>query len=144
MPNELEVKEIIRERKAKYCRYLDTKQYDKWENLFSADAKVTFYKPDGTVMMAYDNVEKFFEDTRHFFATTVTVHQTHNSEIEFRSDTEASAIWAMEDWHRYMPTPEHPAKSMHGYGHYYETWKLIDGEWVLKSLELRRLLVDIE
>jgi hypothetical protein len=95
-------------------------------------------------MMAYDNMEKFFEGTRHFFSTTVTVHQTHNSEIEFKSDTEALAIWAMEDWHRYTPTSEHPAKSMHGYGHYHETWKLVDGEWVIASLELRRLLVDAE
>ena len=144
MLNELEVKEIIRDRKAKYCRYLDTKQYDNWEKLFRVDAKVTFYKPDGTVMRAYDNVEKFFADTRDFFATTVTVHQIHNSEIELKSNAEASAIWAMEDWHRYTPTPERPAKSMHGYGHYYETWKLVDGEWVIASWELRRLLVDAE
>lgn len=144
MHNELEVKEFIRDRKAKYCRYLDTKQFDKWEKLFSGDAKVTFCKPDGTVMMASENVKKFFEVTRDFFATTVTVHQIHNSEIEFKSHTEASAIWAMEDWHRYTPTSERPAKSMHGYGHYYETWKLVDGEWVIASLELRRLLVDAD
>lgn len=109
-----------------------------------SDAKVTFFKPDGIVMMAYDNVEKFFAGSRHFFAMTVTVHQTHNSEIEFKSDTEASAIGAMEDWHRYTPTPERRATSMHGYGYYYETWKLVDGEWVIASLELRRLLVDVE
>ena len=144
MPSELELKELIRDRKAKYCRYLDAKQYDEWEKLFSADAKVTFYKPDGTIMMAYDNVGKFFVGTRHFFATTVTVHQTHNSEIEFKSDMEASAIWAMEDWHRYTPTPERRAMSMHGYGHYHETWRLVDAEWVIASLELRRLLVDVE
>lgn len=29
-------------------------------------------------------------------------------------------------------------------GHYYETWNLVGGEWVIASLELRRLLVDTE
>ena len=61
--------ESIRQRKAKYCRYLDTKQFDAWEALFMPDAK----------------------------------NQIHNSEIDFTSESEATAIWSMEDWHVHAP-----------------------------------------
>jgi hypothetical protein len=34
--------ELIRERKAKHCRYLNAKQFDQWEVLFAPDARATF------------------------------------------------------------------------------------------------------
>ncbi len=35
-------------------------------------------------------------------------------------------------------------KSMHGYGHYTETYELIDGAWRIKSFLHTRLRRDIE
>jgi hypothetical protein len=49
----------------------------------------------------------------------------------------------MEDWHIYTPTEEKPATTLHGYGHYYETWRLIDGLWKIARLELRRIIFEI-
>ena len=48
---------------------------------------------DGRVPMSFDSLETFASLTRHLFATTQTIHQVHNSEVEFKSDTKASAIW---------------------------------------------------
>jgi hypothetical protein len=36
---------------------------------------------------------------------------------------------------------DNPSKTMHGYGFYYETWELVNGEWKLARLELRRNIV---
>jgi hypothetical protein len=143
MKNQLEEKEMIRTRKAQYCRFLDTKQFEQWEKLFNPGAKITFYGVDSRVLMSFDSFEAFASLTRDLFATAQTIHQVHNSEIEFKSDTEASAIWSMEDWHIYAPVDGNPSKTLHGYGHYHETWKLIDGAWVIASIELRRTILEL-
>jgi 3-phenylpropionate/cinnamic acid dioxygenase small subunit len=140
MHSELEVVEQIRDRKAKYCRYLDTKQFDQWEALFYEDARITFYGPDGEVLLDFTGLREFSRLTRTLFATTSTIHQVHNSEITLVTDSEAHAIWSMEDWHIYTPTEQNPTKSMNGYGHYYETWRMRDGEWRIARLELRRII----
>jgi 3-phenylpropionate/cinnamic acid dioxygenase small subunit len=139
MQHNLEVLEEIRDRKAKYCRYLDTKQFDDWERLFCTNAHITFYGPDGEVLLDFNDLTEFSRLTRALFATTRTIHQVHNSEITLIAEGEAHAIWSMEDWHIYSPTKETPAKSMNGYGHYHETWRLVDGLWKIARLELRRI-----
>lgn len=141
MENKAGAKELIRDRKAKYCRYLDTKQFDQWEALYKPDAKIIFYNLDNSVLAEFKSIAELSPMTRELFATTQTIHQTHNSEIEFKSPTVASAIWSMEDWHIYAPEEGKPSKTMHGYGFYYETWELINDEWMLASLELRRNIV---
>ena len=103
MENMLETMELIRQRKAQYCRYLDTKQFDEWEKLFSPDVQITMYGVDGAVLRSFDSLNSFAGLTRGLFATTQTIHQTHNSEIEFKSNAEVAAIWSMEDWHIYEP-----------------------------------------
>jgi hypothetical protein len=143
MQRNLEVIEEIRDRKAKYCRYLDTKQFDDWEALFCSDARITFYGPDGEVLLDFTGLTEFSRLTRTLFASTCTIHQLHNSEIRLITESEVHAIWSMEDWHMYSPTKENPAKSMNGYGHYYETWRLIDGLWKIARLELRRIILQL-
>jgi len=142
--HELKIREEIRDRKAKYCRYLDTKQFDNWEALFCADARITYYGPDGEVLLDFKDVTEFSRLTRTLFDTTRTIHQVHNSEIIVITNEEAHAIWSMEDWHIYSPAKENPAKSMNGFGHYYETWRLIEGLWRIARLELRRTILQLE
>ena len=54
-----------------------------------------------------------------------TVHHGHMAEIEITSATTARGVWAMEDKLRW-PVGS-PIRSMHGYGHYHETYEKIDG-----------------
>ena len=141
MALDLEAIERIRQQKAKYCRYLDTKQFDAWESIFKPDAKIIFYNLDNSVLAEFNSIEELSHVSRGLFATTRTIHQTHNLEIEFKSPAEASAIWSMEDWHVYAPEGDNPSKTMHGYGFYYETWELVNDEWKLARLELRRNII---
>jgi 3-phenylpropionate/cinnamic acid dioxygenase small subunit len=143
MRRNLKVMEEIRDRKAKYCRYLDTKQFDDWEGLFCADARITFYGPDGEVLLDFNSFAEFCRLTRILFSTTRTIHHVHNSEITLISEVEAHAIWSMEDWHIYSSTENNPAKSMNGYGHYFETWRLVDGLWKIARLELKRVILQL-
>src|SRR6202007_1412965 len=61
----------------------------------------------------------------------VSVHQGHNFELEFTSDTTAKGTWSMTD-RLYFP-PGGAFSLMTGYGHYHETYAKIDGAWLLKT-----------
>lgn len=82
-----------------------------------------------------------------------TIHQGHCPEIEILSPTTAKGIWHMEDRLRppienayaemwWLPEPT-KAHELHAFGVYHETYERVDGRWVIKTLVLKRLRVDI-
>ena len=66
-----------------------------------------------------------------------TVHHGHMPEIELTSDTTARVIWAMEDklWWTNGDHEEH----LHGYGHYHEEYRKVEGKWLISYRTLTRL-----
>ena len=71
-----------------------------------------------------------------------TVHHGHTSEIDVTSPTNAAGIWAMED-HLWWPEGS-PITTMHGYGHYHETYEKQEGRWRITSTTLTRLRTDVQ
>lgn len=69
-----------------------------------------------------------------------TVHHAHCPEIALTSPTTATGIWSMEDklWWSDEDTEHH----LHGYGHYHEEYRKVDGEWLISYRKLTRLRVD--
>lgn len=49
----------------------------------------------------------------------------------------------MEDMLRWKDRPASRVAALHGYGHYRETYRKIDGAWLIQSLKLSRLRVDV-
>ena len=74
----------------------------------------------------------------------VTVHHGHMPEIEITSPTTARGVWAMQDFLQMPEGSPLGMKSMTGWGHYTETYELVDGEWMIKTLVLTRLRRDVE
>lgn len=70
----------------------------------------------------------------------VSVHQGHNCEITFTSDTTAEVIWSMTD-RLFMPDGA-PFSRMTGHGHYHETYVKTGGRWKIKTLRISRLRVE--
>ena len=71
-----------------------------------------------------------------------SVHHGHMPEIEITSPRRAQGVWAMEDM---LWFPEGgPIRSMHGYGHYHETYEKVDNDWRIATFELTRLRVDMD
>lgn len=66
------------------------------------------------------------------------MHQVHAPEIELTSATTARAVWALEDVVRLMP-----GVNLRGYGHYRESYALVDGRWLITESTLTRLREDI-
>ncbi|MCL2534815.1 MAG: nuclear transport factor 2 family protein [Nocardiaceae bacterium] len=66
-----------------------------------------------------------------------TAHHAHTPEITLTSDTTATGIWAMEDelWWTNGDVEEH----LHGYGHYHEEYRKVEGKWLISYRKLTRL-----
>lgn len=71
----------------------------------------------------------------------VSVHQGHNFEAEFLSDTIAKGIWSMTDRLWFPPGGEFTL--MTGYGHYLETYEKLQGTWHLKTTRVTRIRVEV-
>src|SRR6188508_1231305 len=87
--------EEIRLVKARYCRFIDSQQWDEFARLFCPDVRLTFYDVRGAVLYTYSNLQRFLESTRETLAGAHSIHQVHNSEIELMSAGSARAIWSM-------------------------------------------------
>ncbi|WP_427181535.1 nuclear transport factor 2 family protein [Paenibacillus sp. TC-CSREp1] len=132
--------EQIRNTKARYCRYIDTKAWDELGQVFAPDA-VADFSTEGNpipVLTGRDTIVQVFRDLVN---PAVTVHHVHSAEVEFVSDTEAKVISPMEDWVTFPEGNEN--KSFHGFGHYHETFVKIDGQWCIKHTSLKRLRLDL-
>lgn len=132
----------VRRAKARYCRFIDTKQWDDFAELFVPDVTIRMVDPEGEVIAAFDDRDSFMAATRAFLQGARSSHHIHNEEIDRISDSEISAIWAMEDIVvNSNPAPGQPTR-MHGYGHYHETWKRTPEGWRIARLELRRTILE--
>jgi SnoaL-like domain len=129
--------ESIKQLKARYCRYLDTKDWDAWRTVFADDFVSDTSEAGGKVIAGADDFVAF---TRKALGrpTQATAHQVHAPEIELTSATTARGLWALQDVVRFGP-----GVSLVGYGHYHETYENIAGQWVIKSSKLTRLREDI-
>ena len=127
--------EAIKQLKARYCRFLDTKQWDDWRGLF-ADDFVSDTSPSGGKKIA--GADEFVSFVRGALEKQPTVHQVHAPEITLTSDTTATGVWALEDVVRLAP-----GVNLNGRGHYHETYEKVDGEWLIKTSTLTRLREDM-
>ena len=122
--------------KARYCRLMDTKQWDQWRELFTEDYVLdTSAAGGGPPVHGRDAVmAAVLSSIEH----AVTAHQVHFPEITLNGD-EALAVFPMQD--RVLWGPARP--SITGYGHYHDRLVRRHGEWKIAALKLTRLHVDV-
>lgn len=140
----LEAIEEIKQLKAQYFRFLDTKDWDRFADVFASDARMDMSAevrggPDDGVTTGNRDIAAF---VRRMVGEVTTVHHGHTPEIEVTSPTTATGIWAMEDKLRWPGGA--PLAAMHGYGHYHDVYEKVDGRWRIRSTTLTRLRVDFE
>ncbi|MGO8858235.1 MAG: nuclear transport factor 2 family protein [Steroidobacteraceae bacterium] len=134
--------EELKQLKARYFRYIDTKDWSGFAGLFADDA--VFDITDDVPGCVLTGPAKIAELPARQLSDAVTVHHGHCPEINITSDRSANAVWAMEDRIWWAEGSSSPVGSLQGYGHYFETYERIDGRWFIKSMRLRRLRVDVE
>jgi hypothetical protein len=129
--------ESIKQLKARYCRYLDAKDWAAWRSIFTDDFVSDTAEAGGKLIVGADDFVAF---TRNNIGrrSQATAHQVHAPEIELTSATTARGVWALQDVVRFGP-----GVTLVGYGHYHETYENIAGKWLIKSSKLTRLREDI-
>ncbi len=127
--------EAIRNLKAAYFRYLDTRRWQDLKNLLTDDFVGDYGASDEE---QFNSPEAFLEGLQSNLDGATTVHHGHKPEIAFEDADHASAIWAMED---IVQTPEY---DLHGYGHYSDEYRRVDGHWRISRTRLTRLKLDVK
>jgi|SRR5580658_5160818 hypothetical protein len=127
----------ICEGKARYCRYLDTKDWAAWRELFTEDYELDV--TEGTNIPVIKGRDAAVAFVQSAILRAKTTHQVHSPEIELDGD-QARVIWAMQDRVNHgQVRPSHT-----GYGHYHERWVRQNGEWKIAALKLTRLQMDFQ
>ncbi|MFB4297640.1 nuclear transport factor 2 family protein [Actinomadura sp. NTSP31] len=127
--------EAIKQLKARYCRTMDTKDWDAMRRVFTDDVVVDTTGSGGGVVTGADAFMAFLEET---LAGQVTVHHCHTPEITLTSPSTAAGIWAMEDRIQWADGGE-----LVGFGHYHETYEKAGGAWRIRTSTLTRLRMDV-
>jgi hypothetical protein len=129
--------EAIKRLKARYCRYLDAKDWAAWRALFTDDFVSDTSEAGGKLIAGADDFVAF---TRKGIGrpAQATAHQVHAPEIELTSAMTARGVWALQDVVRFGP-----GVTLVGYGHYHETYEKAADRWLIKSSKLTRLREDI-
>jgi len=138
--------EAIKQTKARYFRYIDTKRWDDFAQVFADNATMDMseelerFGGDGSSGMLHGK-----ESIRDFVKAVIdaaeTVHHGHMPEINLTSATSAEGIWAMHDVVDFGE--DAPFRGLRGYGHYHETYtKGADGVWRIQTCKLTRLRIE--
>jgi len=136
--------EAIRQLKARYCRFLDTKDAEGWRNVFSddlvvlLDMAVSTGGADPMTAPPVEGVDNFVPMVLASLEGAATMHHCHTPEITLSSPATASGIWAMEDWIIFGD-----GRELHGAGHYREMYEKQDGTWRIKTLHLTRTILKV-
>jgi uncharacterized protein (TIGR02246 family) len=125
----------IEDLKAAYCRTLDTKDWQAFQALFTSDFVSDTSESGGAVI---EGAGAFVDFVRRALGKAVTVHQVQQPEITLSSPSTARGVWAMQDVIRFAP-----GVTLHGFGHYHETYLKRDGQWRIASSKLTRLREEI-
>ena len=122
--------------KAKYCRTLDTQDWNGLAALMTANVEFGISDGHSEPQMTVGRDETLALLTS-LVAGARTAHQVHAPEIDLNDD-EAQVIWAVQDRAVFDD-----GTSVTGYGHYTERWVRQADVWKLASLRLSHLITDI-
>jgi hypothetical protein len=121
--------------KARYCRLLDSKDWDGFAALFTEDFLLD---ASGSGGPRFEGRDIALASVRRSIDAAKTVHHVHSPEIEIDGDG-AMGIWPMQDR---LVWPD--GRTLTGYGHYHERYVREDGVWKIAESRLTRLLMEMQ
>ena len=116
-PDDLLAIEAIRQLKARYCRFVDTKQWERLRGVFVPDAKIDGLgsAPDGS------SPATFVAGISKRLARVISIHHVHNPEIKLLGPDKARGIWPMMDYLEFpADTPPAEAPNARGSASFYD------------------------
>lgn len=144
--------EQIKQLKARYFRFMDTKDWEGLPTLFTADAQADYrlamLDPADPVppmeslaehqLSGRDAVVTYI---RTGLTPLVSVHKGYMGEVELTGADTAKGVWPMTDE---LFMKDGPIRFIRGQGHYHETYRIEDGHWRIATIRLTRLRLIME
>jgi SnoaL-like domain len=133
--------EAIKRLKARYLRYGDTRDWDRFAELFTPDYEV---EVDGVprptrefaTQVRVQGLDSIMAAWRSLLVGITSAHQAVLPEIEITGPNTATGIWALHE------TVWFPKCTFNGWGHYFEDYLRVDGVWKIKRTRTTRLKVE--
>ena len=126
--------EAIRQLKYAYFRCVDTANLEELATLFHDDVTVHFI--GGSYEWKVQGKRDYVNNIGAAFSTeAVGQHNAHHPEIQMHSETEATAIWYLED---NMWILNHNARTR-GTALYWDRYLKVDGKWLIKDTRYERI-----
>jgi hypothetical protein len=130
---DLEAIELIKQLKARYFRFLDTRDLSGLQSVFTPDAQAHFKGADYEFTLnGWPELDAFYK--KSFTDTSFGMHNGHHPEITVDGD-QASGIWYLQD---IFVELNHKITVM-GSALYDDSYQKIDGEWRIARTGYRRL-----
>lgn len=133
-------------------RCMDNKEWDRYAGFHTDDVVSDSWsstdaapQADGTARGSVTGSQALADAIRGTLDGPVrvtSVHHGHTPEITLTSDTTATGVWAMEDKLWWTNAETGVEEHLHGYGHYHEEYRLVEGRWLISYRNLTRLRVD--
>jgi hypothetical protein len=132
----------IHQLKARYCRLIDTKQWEQLRTLFAADTR---FEGFGSAPSGAD-VDTFVRGVSERLQDAVSIHHCHMPEIAFLDPDRARGVWPMMDYLEWSnglsPREASGSRGFCGYGHYEEEYVRDAEGWKFSFIRLTRLRID--
>ena len=133
MALDLEAIELIKQLKARYFRFLDTRNIEGLHSVFTEDASARFKGPDYDFdLNGWPALEAFYR--KSFSADAFGMHNGHHPEIEV-SGNHATGIWYLQDIFVQL---KHDITVM-GSALYEDEYRREDGAWRIATTGYVRL-----
>jgi len=130
---DLEAIELIKQLKARYFRFLDTRNLEGLQTVFTSDATASFIGGDYDFQLTgWEQLEAFYK--KSFTGQNFGMHNGHHPEICVDGDT-ATGIWYLQD---IFVSLEHNMTIM-GSALYEDEYRLEDGQWRIARTGYKRL-----
>jgi ketosteroid isomerase-like protein len=121
--------------KARYCRCLDTKDWQGYAEVFADDAVLDTSPSGGLTVAGRDALVAYVRSS--ISEDTITTHHIHAPEIAIDGDT-ATGIWSMQD-RNIWPN----GRKLLGFGHYHERYVRTADGWRIAESSLTRINMEM-
>jgi hypothetical protein len=121
----------IYELRARFFRLVDEKDWPAWRQCFTEDCR--FDLGDGQWM----GLDEWMTKNKEWHQGMVSVHRGSLPELEFQSPTEASGIWALNDYIEWPSEADGTRRGYMGFGREYDKYRKVDGEWRISEWILK-------
>ena len=128
--------QAIKELKSRYFCAMDTKDWEAMEATMAPDIE-TSYSDGKLVFHGPKEITNYLAETMP--KTEITLHQGHNPQIWFESDTVAYGKWYLQDDLLFDKGDTYEGLEIRGSAIYTDKYVKIDGQWLIQDTVYLRI-----